>query len=736
MRYLCLLFLCTGCAYISDKHEEWRFDPDEDGVGLEEDCDDDDPKVGGPRAWYADQDEDGFGVEDDVTYGCEQPAGYAAESGDCDDLDRTIYPGAEEVCDGADNNCDPDGKVDEEDLVEYFVFYVDADGDGYGDPENSIEHCAVQDGVVENNTDCDDGNPFFQEKGPVEIPYNGIDDNCDSSDGDGDQDGDTYWASDYVDQVEGEPMPIPEGMGDDCDDSRADVHPNAIDDWYDGVDSDCGGENDCDIDGDGFVVQGEAACVLPDDGSGEAPEYDCDDHDPDINPFAEEVCDEEGRDENCNGDADEVGVSGCQDYYFDADEDGYGDSATAICRCEPGLLEVLVDGDCQPSLDYAYPGAFDPPHDGEDWDCAGDEDYDYDRDGYVRDEDVGLTTEGVEGTGELPGGDCDDNDATVNPDAEEVAADGQDSDCDGLELCFVDADNDGHRESSGEVTILSVPIDCTGDGAASESVPADDCVDSDADYYPGAPDAWYDAEDKDCAGNDDFDQDGDGHSHRDYEGSDTFWVDGDTWTPVEGALDSRLSDDDCDDTNPELGSTSQDRDCDGTLTDDDCDDEDPESPIMATDADCDGTLTEDDCNDGDPLVHPDAMEIIDDGIDQDCNGHDSMTCTGDYLYEDAEHCAIITGSLTVLEGDGEALSRLHTLQHVDGDFLIISNEALTSFSLDGLTDIGGNLVIVNTESLTSFSLENLTEVIMVCNLHGKAFEGEKIGEEFVEVVAE
>jgi len=639
MRYLCLLFLCTGCAYISDKHEEWRFDPDGDGVGIEEDCDNDDPEVGGPRAWYVDQDEDGFGVEDDKTHDCDQPAGYAAESGDCNDLDRTIYPGAEEVCDGADNNCDADGAIDEAEFVDYFIFYVDADGDGYGDPDSPVEDCALQDGLVENDSDCDDGNPYFQELGPVEIPYNGIDDNCDPSDGDGDQDGDTYWASNYLEQVEGDPMPIPEGMGDDCDDFSPDVHPNAEDIWYDGVDSDCGGENDCDIDGDGFVVEGEEACVLPDDGSGAALEYDCDDHDPDINPAAEEVCDDEGRDENCNGDAEEVGVPGCQDYYFDADEDGYGDPETAICRCEAGLLEVLIDGDCIPDNEYAYPDAFDPPHDGEDWDCAGDDDYDYDRDGYVPDEYVGLATGGIEGTGALPGGDCDDNDDTVNPGVTEVPDDGKDSDCDGLEWCFADADNDGHREIAGEADVLSPFINCTGDGVATESVPADDCVDSDAEYYPGAPDEWYDHEDKDCAGNDDFDQDGDGHSNRNEEESDTFYrLDADTWVLVEGALDSRLSDQDCDDTNPAIHPDADEL-CDGI--DNDCDDEidvDPaESLTLYLDADEDGygdpdtglalegcsaegyVLEGTDCDDSNPGTFPDAEEACD-TLDSDCDG--------------------------------------------------------------------------------------------------------------------
>ena len=124
------MWLTQGCAYISDKHEDWRLDPDDDGVGIVEDCDSSDASVGAERAWYRDVDEDGFGDEADVTYGCDRPDGYAAEPGDCDDTDSTISPEAVEVCDGADNDCN--GEAD--DGLPLQTVYEDMDGDGFGDP--------------------------------------------------------------------------------------------------------------------------------------------------------------------------------------------------------------------------------------------------------------------------------------------------------------------------------------------------------------------------------------------------------------------------------------------------------------------------------------------------------------------------------------------------------------------------------------------------------------------------
>jgi uncharacterized protein (TIGR02145 family) len=77
--------------------------------GLDNDCDGLVDEDAG-SIFYQDSDGDGFGGSTTIQ-SCEQPSGYVAQSGDCDDSDATINPNAVEVCDGIDNNCD--GVVDE-----------------------------------------------------------------------------------------------------------------------------------------------------------------------------------------------------------------------------------------------------------------------------------------------------------------------------------------------------------------------------------------------------------------------------------------------------------------------------------------------------------------------------------------------------------------------------------------------------------------------------------------------
>ncbi len=84
-------------------------DPDAPEVcnGEDDDCDgavDEDPVDGMP--FYADADGDGYGDESQLVLACTVGAGATLQLGDCDDTDPAIHPGAAELCDGVDHDCD------------------------------------------------------------------------------------------------------------------------------------------------------------------------------------------------------------------------------------------------------------------------------------------------------------------------------------------------------------------------------------------------------------------------------------------------------------------------------------------------------------------------------------------------------------------------------------------------------------------------------------------------------
>lgn len=104
--------------------------------------------------------------------------------------------------------------------------------------------------------------------------------------------------------------------------------------------------------------------------------------------------------------------------------------------------------DCDDRDASVYPGAPDEPYDGLDSDCQRDDDYDVDQDGYVADEHYGLCTwpNPDQTFGKLPPGDCDDQNAAVNPAVKDRWGNGDDENCDG---------KDGTRcGSSGQAGLL------------------------------------------------------------------------------------------------------------------------------------------------------------------------------------------------------------------------------------------------------------------------------------------
>jgi hypothetical protein len=291
------------------------------------------------------------------------------ETEDCDDLDAAINPDADEVCDGVDNNCS--GDIDDE-AVDGVVYFVDADGDGDGDLDDAgVTLCEAEEGLVTENTDCDDTN--IDVNPSAREVCDGLDNDCDGDIDDADADVDITTGFEFYEDNDGDGYGVDSGttvvkacdvpsgyaeLPDDCNDEDALIHPETV--WY----------LDSDEDGYGGATS-LTQCETPEgyvlDGT------DCDDTSALASPDGVEVCD--GLDNDCDtltdDEDDDVDSSTFTTWYYDYDVDGYGTDDTTVDQCDAPTDYVDVGGDCNDEDSAINPAAEEIGDNGVDENCDG-----------------------------------------------------------------------------------------------------------------------------------------------------------------------------------------------------------------------------------------------------------------------------------------------------------------------------------------------------------------------------
>ncbi len=453
--------------------------------------------------------------------GDEDTDGWANAVG-CHIDDATVHPGADEISDDQDNDCDGQVDSDDGDVVGMTTWYRDDDSDDYGSPSATQQACEKPPGTwVTVRGDRNDGDSTIHPDAP-EVRGDGVDNDCDGTDdevdpdvegairvhidGDGDGNGDGYVVDADEDlgvwicsgELDEDGMVLSEHAKDgDCDDDDA-VYPGALELRDDGVvqdfdlaldgvsvaywpDTDTGGFGDGSVDG-------QVLCPYPQAPDGMVTSRDdCDDSNPDNGPDQPEICGDD-VDNGCDPSTPDLTMSWFDDPDGDRHTASEDDLVYGCALPADGyvLLEDRPGFDCDEAREDVNRSATEACGDGVDNDCdptAADRDgtglwfMDGDGDGDGPGEAMDLCPEDAAGL--VPNDDdCDDADATMHPGAEDVPYDGIDQDCDGIDLDDLD--------------------DLDDDGALANG----DCDDDDPDRFPGNEDEPDNGVDEDCSGQD------------------------------------------------------------------------------------------------------------------------------------------------------------------------------------------------------------------------------------------